>query len=148
MSAGAAEDREPLVRYRLHGGGAHVDQRITVFDDGLVELDERHRRRGRTRLTIGEGELEQLRAALGRIPDARWSLGPTLALSRARFALGELFTLWHQQRQARTFFQLRSGRRSIAAETESASLDIEDARALLDSLRVHAVRLAEEQSPT
>jgi PAS domain-containing protein len=147
MSAPKAGGSAPLVTYRFHGGAASVDQRLTVFADGLVELDERHRRRGTTRLTIEERDLEQLRSALAQIPDARWSLGPTLAMTRAKLAFRELLRLGHAPDLGRSFFQLRSGRQSIAGETQSVT-EADAARALLDNMRVHAVRQAEEENPT
>lgn len=147
MSRGRAGNTTPLVRYRLVGGPAGVDQRLTVFADGLVELDERHRSRDCTRLTIGAREVEQLRAALGQIPEALWSPGPTLALSRAKVAVRGFFRLWPGPDLGRSYFQLRVGRRSISGETESRT-EADAARALLDNLRVDAVRMAESLKPT
>ena len=51
---GASMDDEPegraavLVRYRVLGGPVGVDQRLTVFEDDAVELNERHRSRAPT----------------------------------------------------------------------------------------------------
>jgi hypothetical protein len=109
-----------------------------------VELDERHRSRDCTQLTVSAQELEQLRAALGQVPEARWSLGPTLALSRTKAALRELFTVWPEPT---THFQIRLGRRSISGSAQSET-EADTARAILDNLRVRAVRLAESLKPT
>jgi hypothetical protein len=139
--------RPVLVQYRLVGGPAGVDQRLTVFSDGLVELDERHRSRDCTQLTIGAQELEQISSALEQVPEAVWSSGPTLALARVKRALRRFFTVWLEPDLGISYFQLRRGRRSFAGETGSETEGIA-ARDLLDNLRVHAFLLAESLKPT
>ena len=71
-----------LVRYRVHGGPVNVDQRVTVFDDGTAELDERHRSRDSIRLELDAAELERLRAALEAVPAERWSRSRSLSLAK------------------------------------------------------------------
>jgi hypothetical protein len=148
MSRGRlVEGRQVLVRYRLVGGVASVDQRLTVYADGLVGLDEHHRSRDSTHMRIPSTDLADIRAALEEIPEGRWSRGPTLALSRARVALRHLVTPWPEPDLGRSYFQLRQGRRTIAEEIGGES-DAEAARVLLDNVRVNAVRLAESLKPT
>jgi hypothetical protein len=124
-----------------------VDQRLTVFADGRVELDERHRRRDRSEITIGVEELERMRAALEQVPEGAWSRGPNLAVRRAASALGDLFRLWPRPNLGRSYFQLRREGRTISGEAGEETV-AEPARALLDELRVRAVRLVESEKPT
>jgi hypothetical protein len=135
------------VQYRLTGGPAGVDQRLTVFADGLVELDERHRSRDPVEITIGAQELERMRAALEQVPDEAWSRGPKLALRRAASALGDVFRLGPRPDLGRSYFQLRREGRTISGQAWDET-EAEPARALLDNLRVQAVRQAESETPT
>jgi hypothetical protein len=136
-----------LVRYRLVGGPAGVDQRLTLYEDGLVELDERHRSRDRTKLTLGGSDLGRLRDALDRIPESCWSHGSMLGLVQARRGVKRFFTPWPEMDLGASFFELRRGRRRICGETGEEG-EAEEARALLDNLRAHAVGRAEELRPT
>jgi hypothetical protein len=125
-----------LVRYRVFGGPAAVDQRLTVFEDGAVELDERHRSRDPTWLRLDASELDRLRAALEELPARHWSVLSRLGLMRVK----DLFTLFPGVRvPSGAHFQLKRGGRAIvggtAEDPELAAL-VE----LLDSLRVQAVR--------
>jgi hypothetical protein len=62
-----------------------VDQRVTVFEDGAVELDERHRSRDPTWFCLDAAELDQLRSALEEVA-VRWSPLPKLVLKRVSSA--------------------------------------------------------------
>lgn len=140
--------REPsapgLVRYRVVGGPAGVDQRLTIFEDGLVKLEELHRSRGPLWLAIGSHDLEDLRAALERIPRGRWSRRPALMLKRASVALHYAFS-W-QEDLGHSFFQVKRGRRTIVGDAG----DETDMKAVmvLDGMRYDAVSRAEELHPT
>jgi hypothetical protein len=141
-----------LVRYRLIGGPAAVDQRMTVFEDGAVQLDERHRSRDPTWLRLDPAEVERLRAALEGIPERRWSILPRLLMARARSGVGLLLGA-SEWKTSGAHFELRRGHRAIAGEptrfaqargwapwSEPANSDVMAAVTLLDALRVDAVR--------
>ena len=102
-----------------------VDQRLTVFDDGTAELDERHRSRDPIRLELGSGELERIRELLGTISDRRGSVGD-----------------WFRRRLSPTDghrFRLEwNGHKITAADPEDPSLT--ELLALLDDLRIRAIR--------
>jgi hypothetical protein len=135
------------VQYRLIGGPVRVDQRVTVFADGLVELDERHRSRDPVEVTIGAQELERMRAALEQVPEEAWSRGPNLAFRRVASALRDVFRLWPRPDLGRSYFQLRCEGRTISGQAGDET-EAEPARALLDDLRVQAMRRAESEKPT
>jgi hypothetical protein len=137
----------PLVEYRLLGGPVGIDQRLTVFADGMVELDERHRRRDRTRFRIEPEELERLRSTLAEVPAAALSGGPTLAQARAKAGLRALLRMRGGAHVGRTYFRLGVGGRSIAGQADEIT-DADGTRALLEELRARAVRLAESEQPT
>jgi hypothetical protein len=125
-----------LIGYRVSGGPANVDQRLTVFEDGTAELDERHRSRDTIRLQISAADLDRLRGAIATLPPDRWSRPPRAALRR----IGAIFlpsVPGHRASGAR--FELRRGRRAIVGgpgdDPELAPMI--DA---LDTLRVEAVR--------
>jgi hypothetical protein len=124
-----------LVRYRVFGGPVSVDQRLTVFEDGAVQLDERHRSRDPIWLQIDAAELEELRVALEELPAERWSNPARLALTRIRslFILSRIPVL-----PSGADFQLRRGRRAILGE-EIEESDVAALVDLLDALRVRAV---------
>ena len=84
VTADDGGDRPVLVRYRVLGGPVSVDQRLAIFEDGAVELDERHRSRDPTWLRLDAAELDRLRSALDEVPESRWSTLPRLALVRAK----------------------------------------------------------------
>jgi hypothetical protein len=50
---------------------AGLDQRLTVFEDGRVRLEDR-RARARSEVAAGPGEVDALRAALAAVPDGEW----------------------------------------------------------------------------
>src|SRR5262245_34399190 len=94
-----------LVRYRVCGGPVAVDQRLTVFEDGAVELDERHRTRDSIRLRIDQTELDELRSALEQLPSRRWRLSHRARMPLAQFIAlfpGEVFL--HRRDTQATFF--------------------------------------------
>ena len=125
-----------LVRYRVFGGPAAVDQRLTVFEDGAVQLDERHRSRDPTWLRLDAPELDRLRAALEELPARRWSILARLGLMRVK----NLFALFPNVRMpSGAHFQLKRGRRAIVGGT-AEDPDLAALVELLDSLRVQAVR--------
>lgn len=133
---------QELVRYRVVGGPVDVDQRLTVFDDGAVELDERHRSRDVIRLRLDAAELGQLRAALEQIPGSVWDSGlPRFALGRVKRALIRPWTVFVPRSPERSY-ELRRGRKAIVG----ARVDIGDyvyistLVAALDELRARAVR--------
>jgi hypothetical protein len=71
-----------LLSYRVRGGAANVDQRLTVNEDGTVELDERHRSRDSISLQLDAAELRKLRAGLESVPEEAWKSPARLALGR------------------------------------------------------------------
>jgi hypothetical protein len=77
-----ASQTETLVTYRVGGGPANVDQRMTVHEDGTVELDERHRSRDPIVLQLDAAELRKLLAGLEAVPAEAWSSPARLALGR------------------------------------------------------------------
>ena len=77
-----ASQTEILLTYRVRGGPAHVDQRMTVYEDGRIELDERHRSREPVALQLDAAELRKLQAGLDAVPAEEWSSPAGLALGR------------------------------------------------------------------
>jgi hypothetical protein len=73
---------EILVSYRVGGGAANVDQRLTVYEDASAELDERHRSRDSITLQLDAAELRKLKAGLEAVPADAWSSRMGLALGR------------------------------------------------------------------
>jgi hypothetical protein len=114
-----------LLRYHVHGGPVRVDQRLTVYEDGSIELDERHRSREAVRLEVGAGELERMRELLGSLSSRRPGLGERLRhhLSPAK---GPRFTLrWDRHKIS-------------AADPDDPALA--ELLSLLDELRIRAIR--------
>ena len=113
-----------------------VDQRLTVFEDGAVQLDERHRSRDPTWLRLRAPELDRLRAALEELPERRWSMLARPRLIRAK----NLFNLFRTvPMPSVAHFQLKRGGRAIVGGT-AKDPDLAALVELLDSVRVHAVR--------
>jgi len=146
---GSAEPhgRTVLVRYRVVGGPAGVDQRLVLHKDGFVELDEHHRSRDRTTLNVSGPDLNRIHAALDAVPESCWSFRSRISIAIARREIKRLFAPWSDMDLGTSFFELRRGRRRICGET-GVETPAEEARMLLDSLRVHAVRHAESTKPT
>ena len=124
-----------------------MDQRLVLHEDGLVELDERNRSRDRTTLSVSGPDLDRIRAALEAVPESCWSFRSRISFAIARREIKRLFAPWSDMDLGTSFFELRRGRRRICAET-GVETQAEEARMLLDSLRVRAVQLAEELKPT
>jgi hypothetical protein len=112
-----------LIRYRVWGG-IGVDQRLTVFDDGAVELDERHRSRDSIWVHVDAPELGRLRSALDELPPERWSPVSRLALARLRRwitgSVKELVGLDEDEQ----LFQLTQGGRAILGDLRTGSSQI------------------------
>jgi hypothetical protein len=131
-------ERSALVRYRVVGGAADVDQRLTVFDDGHVELLLRHRRGSEpVWAQLDSANLKELRSAIAQLPEDRWSRLPKLALIQA--GRGILSGLLPGSQHRRIYFELRQGDRVIAGD-EHDELHSSAAVTRLDSLRADAVR--------
>jgi hypothetical protein len=114
-----------LLSYRVHGGPVRVDQRLTVSEDGQVELDERHRSRDPVRLEIGAGELERIRELLASVSDRRMGVGEWLA-HRLSQAKGPRFRLeW-------------DGHKITALDPRDPNLA--ELLSLLEDVRVRAIR--------
>jgi hypothetical protein len=73
---------DALLTYRVGGGPANVDQRMTVHEDGRVELDERHRSRNAVALQLDAADLRKLKAGLEAVPADAWSSRMGLVLGR------------------------------------------------------------------
>ena len=146
---GALTVREPeslargarLVRYRVVESGlpAMVDERLTIFDDGAVEFDERHRSRDSMWFELEEAELQRLRFALEQVPSRYWSRLP-LAMLKAKLALHDAFTFNEFQTPDR-LFELWRRRRRIAGDFRNPPPEIETLMKSLDAVRVEALRL-------
>jgi hypothetical protein len=137
-----SEENVELVRFRVVGGPVDVDQRLTVFEDGAVELDERHRSRDVIRLQLDSAELDGVRSALEQIPDGVWGLAlPRLALGRVKRALTGAWTIFVPETSDRDY-ELRRGRRAIVGQKVEIGdyVYISAAVTLLDALLVRAVR--------
>jgi hypothetical protein len=75
----AESSGEALVEYRRRGGMAGLHQRLVVYADGTIELDDR-RARSVTTAVASEAELERLRDALAQVGEERWSRWPQPSL--------------------------------------------------------------------
>jgi hypothetical protein len=127
------------VRYRVFGGPVSVDQRLTVFEDGAAQLDERHRDRDAIWLSVDAAELESLRAALHELPPQRWVTPVRLALARIMRLVRGLFIPTAPGSPPGTHFELRWGRHTIVDVTP-ADPALAAVVELLDGLRVRAVQ--------
>jgi hypothetical protein len=126
-----------LVRYRYLAGD--VNERLTLFEDGAVKLDERRRSRDPIWLRLDAAELGQVRAALNRIPRPLWARGPELALVRIKSTVAGLGK--EEFEDYGSFFQLKRGRHSIAGEDPSAAdIRVGAVVTLLETLRMRAIR--------
>jgi hypothetical protein len=118
----------PLVSYRRVGGMAGLNQRLTVFEDGTIALDDR--RSGSSAAAVAsDGELERLRAALEAIPARSWRPGWRLALRRL------LPTGHHEGMRA----EIRRGGRGVAVGGAHGDAEAE-LSAQLDDMLARAVR--------
>src|SRR5919198_4680358 len=103
-----------LVHYRVFGGPVGVDQRLTVFEDGGVKLDERHRKRAPIWLRVDPAELDGLRSALEGLPSKRWSRPARLALTKLSLFAPRFVHL--KTSPSDTRFLVRRGRRAIIGQ--------------------------------
>jgi hypothetical protein len=140
VTEGASRAAGVLVRYRHHEGGlGTVDQRLTVFEDGAVKLDERHRTRDPVLLRLDAAELDRVRAALNQIPGQLWARGPELALVKIK---SRFTSLWKEEfEDYGSFFELKRDRHAIAGEDPTAAdIRVEAVVTLLDAFRIQAIR--------
>lgn len=107
---------------------AGLDQRLTVFEDGRVQLDDR-KARGRSEILASAGEIEGVRAALDAIPAERWT-------GRVALALRALLPRHHESMR----IELGRGSRWIVGHAGSADSDLSGLLACLDELLARAVR--------
>ena len=136
------------MHYRVVGGPVGVDQRLSLFEEGSVELDERHRTRDATLVTIGAGDLQTVCAELDQLPEDLWSSSPKLWLLTRRVAWQRFLGRRPQIDLGARFFQLKRGRRYIAGELEDRDPRLTELLDFLESLRAAAVRRAEVINPT
>ena len=133
-----------LVRYRVFGAPG-VDQRLTVFENAAVELDERHRSRDPIWLRLEPAELETLRSALDDLPTRRRPHPAGLGVTRFLRTLGRtvLAVVWGRRGDAQRGFELRRGRSVISGDLHGEEVKEPQLAAViepLDALRVRAVR--------
>ena len=126
---------DDLLHYRVRGGPANVDQRLTVSEDGTVELDERHRSRDAITLHLDPIELDVLRAAIDRVPTERWSTPARLAL--ARFGHRFKFSLGRVEPGADA--RIRRGGKALGGRALEDP-NVQDLFAQLDELRIRAMK--------
>jgi len=117
------------------GGPVAVDQRLTVFEDGVVEFDERHRSRDPLRSQLRSLELEELRTALDELPAERWSR--FVSLTAARKLLWPPFGF--PKPPSGTRRQVNRGRRGII-ERELNEPDVAGVFDRLDEVRLRVLR--------
>ena len=135
MARGSATPRAtPLISYRRVGGMAGLNQRLTVFEDGTVALDDR-RAGSSAAAVVAAGELESLRAALDAIPARSWR-------PRWRLALRRLLPTGHHEGMRA---EIRRGGRGIAVSAAHGDAEGQ-LTAQLDELLARAVR--ERRGPT
>jgi hypothetical protein len=117
-----------LVRYHRAGGMAGLDQRLTVFDDGRVRLEDR-KARSRSEVAATPGEIDALRAALEAVPAGEWHgwAGALLRRSMPRAHEGMRF-------------ELRCGHGRIAGHAGRHDTELAPLLAELDELLARAVR--------
>ena len=122
----------PLVRYRVWGGPVAVDQRLTVFEDGALELDERHRSRPPISLRTDPTEVEEVRGLLDGVPDHLWMGHTRAAFARTGRTLG-------LSRAPGTRFEIRRGGRVIVGP-RAEDPDLAALVERLDELRLRVLR--------
>jgi hypothetical protein len=127
-----------LVQYAVFGGPVDVNQRLTVFEDGFVEL--RHRRRDTVTLSIDSRQIDAIRSGLARIPKRRG-----LARGRPRWRWTSVgygvITLDHGPHRppGDTYFQLTWRKRRVRG-SEALDPSLTEVLALLDEIRLRAIR--------
>jgi hypothetical protein len=125
---GAIAEGTPLVTYRRTGGMAGLNQRLTVFEDGRVRLEDR-RARGRSEVTAAPGDVDALRAALDAVPDEEWH-GWAGALMRRSMPRGHAEGMRFEVRCARGRVTGHAGRHDAELAAVLGSLDELLARAV------------------
>ena len=110
-----------------------MDQRLTVSEDGALELDERHRSRPPISLLIDSEEVEELRAQLDAVPDHLWTGRRRASLARA----GRLFAL--SSHGPATHVEIRRGGRVILGRS-AQDPDLAALVERLDDLRLRVLR--------
>jgi hypothetical protein len=133
-----APDADILVRYRVSGGPAAVDQRLTLFEDGAAELDERHRSRDAVQIRLDRGELDAIREALEGVPAARWAGRGRRVLARAGRSVKDVpRRMSHAPPGA--LVEVSRGARAIV-DPAAGDPDLDALVTLLDAARVRAIR--------
>lgn len=117
-----------LIRYRRAGGMAGLDQRLTVFEDGRVTLEDR-KARGRSEVQATATELATLHSLVDSVPAHRWH-GGLGALARS------LLPRHHEAMR----FELRRGSDRIYSGAGIADVELARLLAELDELLARAVR--------
>jgi hypothetical protein len=117
-----------LVRYRRAGGMAGLDQRLTVYDDGRVVLED-HKARSRSEVQATDTEIANVHSLLEAVPQDAWhGLAATLLRnSLPRPAEGMRF-------------ELRRGSRRITGHAGRHDAPLAAVLAELDELLARAVR--------
>jgi hypothetical protein len=107
---------------------AGLDQRLTVFEDGRVSLEDR-KSRGRSEVQAAGDEIARIRALLEAVPDGAWH-GIAGALLRG------VGSRSHEGMR----FELRHGSRRISGQAGRHDADVGPVLAALDELVGRAVR--------
>ena len=117
-----------LVRYRRAGGMAGLDQRLTVFDDGRVVLDD-HKARSRSEVQATRTEITHLHSLVDAVPEDAWH---GLAVTLLRNSLPRP----HEGMR----FELRRGSRRITGHAGRHDAPLAAVLGELDELLARAVR--------
>jgi hypothetical protein len=107
---------------------AGLDQRLTVFEDGRVSLEDR-KARDRSQVEAASDEIARLRSLLDAVPDDAWH-GIAGALARG------MAPRPHEGMR----FELRRGSRRISGYAGRHDADVAPVLAALDELLGRAVR--------
>ena len=116
------------MRYRRVGGMAGLDQRLTVFSDGRVVLEDR-KSRNRSEARATPAETERLAAAVDSVPAGLWH-------SRLGLLARHLLPNPHEAMR----FELRSPRGWISGHAGRADAELGPLFAEVDELLGRAVR--------
>lgn len=117
-----------LIRYRRAGGMAGLDQRLTVFANGRLVLDDR-KARARAQAQATPEEIERLTAVIDSVPAGAWHTR-LATLGRA------LLPRPHEGMR----FELRRGSQRISGHAGRSDIDLTELLAELDELLARAVR--------
>ncbi|MGI9019446.1 MAG: hypothetical protein ACR2G3_01885 [Solirubrobacterales bacterium] len=117
-----------LISYRRRGGYAGLSQRLSVYEDGRVELHDRKTGK-RTEVQATDAELAGLRSVLDSIPASRWhSLGGAIAR--------RMLPNPHEAMR----FEVRAAPGRLGGASGSTEADLGPLLAELDELLARAVR--------